>query len=671
VWLIEGLGQARKSGRAASAPQQRDWSAFLVSLVVHLGILISLGLVPVALEERTEAVVVSATPPAEQTELEVPDEFRFSSRPTEEIGANSVLGDLMAISMAPVVAETTIIPSRPETVTDVEHPQIQLNEIFDLPTGLRYNENLAVKGLAGEGTTGAIGAIDRITHEILLSLEERKTLVVWLFDQTASLIPQRKAIRDRFERIYKELGIIEATSNEAFVKHDDKPLLSAVVAFGEGVHFITKKPTDDLAELKKAVMDVPNDSSGVENTFTAIHEAAKRFGEYRYTTSERSEPERNVMIVVFSDEAGEDQEKKAEEAIRLCRRLAMPVYVIGVPAPFGRKETRMKWVDPDPNYDQTPTWGRVEQGPESLLPEQIKLGFSGIYDDEEPIDSGFGPYLLTRMCVETGGIYFAVHPNRDVGRPVGRNETAPYSAYLRNFFDSEVMRRYRPEYVSVGEYQKRLNQNKARWVLVQAANASQVNQMRDPRLEFVKTEEAAFANALSAAQQAAAALEPRINNLYELLRQGEAEREKETVPRWQAGYDLAMGRVLAVKVRTETYNAMLAAAKRGLKFTNERNNTWLLKPSNEISAGSQYVKLAERAKMYLTRVVKEHPKTPWAMLAERELKDPMGWAWDEKFTDISPPRPNVAANVNVNATPRNDQKKMLPPAKKLRPPPKL
>jgi hypothetical protein len=59
------------------------------------------------------------------------------------------------------------------------------------------------------------------------------------------------------------------------------------------------------------------------------------------------------------------------------------------------------------------------------------------------------------------------------------------------------------------------------------------------------------------------------------------------------------------------------------------------------------------------------------MLAERELKDPMGWAWDEKFTDISPPRPNVAANVNVNATPRNDQKKMLPPAKKLRPPPKL
>ena len=59
-------------------------------------------------------------------------------------------------------------------------------------TGLHYAENLAVKGAAGEGTTGAVGAIDRITHEILLSLEERKTLVVWLFDQTASLIPHAK-----------------------------------------------------------------------------------------------------------------------------------------------------------------------------------------------------------------------------------------------------------------------------------------------------------------------------------------------------------------------------------------------------------------------------------------------------------------------------------------------
>src|SRR5205814_293126 len=125
----------------------------------------------------------------------------------------------------------------------------------------------------------------------------------------------------------------------------------------------------------------------------------------------------------------------------------------------------------------------------------------------------------------------------------------------------------------------------------QASAMSQLDQMEGPELRFVKTDEAAFANALSEAQQSAARLEPKINQLYEVLRTGEGDREKEETPRWQAGYDLAMGRVLAVKVRTEAYNAMLASAKRGLKPKDPKNNTWTLKPSDEISVGSQLAKL--------------------------------------------------------------------------------
>src|SRR5690606_22675547 len=106
--------------------------------------------------------------------------------------------------------------------------------------------------------------------------------------------------------------------------------------------------------------------------------------------------------------------------------------------------------------------------------------------------------------------------------------------------------------------------------------ASALTPMENPRYRFVKSSEAEFANALSEAQKDAAKLEPKINQLYEHLAQGEADRAKETSLRWQAGYDLAMGRVLAVKVRTEAYNAMLAQAKTGLKFKNEKNNTWVL-----------------------------------------------------------------------------------------------
>jgi hypothetical protein len=646
----------------------RSAVAFLVSFVLHLSIVIALGLWPIAKEPEEAAIVVSSTPIEEMAELKLPEEFVFSELPTQEIGSNSVQGQAAALSMAPVISEVAAIPNRLD-VMPVENARIEINELSLAATGLHYAENLAVKGAAGEGTTGAAGAIDRITHEILLSLEERRTLVVWLFDQTASIVPQRETIRDRFNKIYKELGVVEAAGNETFVKHEAQPLLSSVVGFGSGVKYMTKKPTDSLAELKQAVMEVPNDDSGTENVFSAVFDVAKRYAEYRYAAGESGEPDRNVMIVVFTDEAGTDTQR-AEDTIKMCRRWAMPVYVIGVPAPFGRKETQMKWVDPDPKYDQSPQWGLVEQGPESLLPERIKLSFAGSNEDDLPLDSGFGPYALTRLCSETGGIYFAVHPNRKVNRFVSRGETAQFASHLSHFFDPEVMRRYRPEYVSINEYQKRVSENKARTALVQAATSSaKLTSLENPRLRFVKQDEAEFARELSTAQQAAAALEPKVNAIYQVLQQGENDRDSETVARWQAGYDLAMGRILAVKVRTETYNAMLAAAKRGLKPSDLKNNTWVLQPSDEVSVGSQYAKLAERARMYLNRVVREHPDTPWATLAQRELKDPIGWRWKDSYTDLAA-KAKMVAN-NAKARPQNDQKKMLPKGPPKRPPPKL
>ena len=317
---------------------------------------------------------------------------------------------------------------------------------------------------------------------------------------------------------------------------------------------------------------------------------------------------------------------------------------------------------------QDEQWGVVEQGPESFLPEMVNLKFSGSKEDEAPIDSGFGPYSLTRLCYETGGIYFAVHPNRNVNRDVTRNETALFSSHIKLFFDPETMRKYRPDYVSVGEYQKRVSQNMARKALINAANMQQLGQMDSPTLEFVKSDEAAFATALSNAQQQAAALEPKINGLYETLKLGEGDRDTETVLRWQAGYDLAMGRTLAAKVRTEAYNAMLAAAKRGLKFKDPKNNTWIMVPADEISVGSQYSKLADRAKMYLNRIVTDHAGTPWAALAERELKDPLGWKWDEKHTPTAAERAAMAAaNPPPPANPaRVMLKKPGPPKKPLK-----
>ena len=75
---------------------------------------------------------------------------------------------------------------------------------------------------------------------------------------------------------------------------------------------------------------------------------------------------------------------------------------------------------------------------------------------------------------------------------------------------------------------------------------------------------------------------------------------------------------------------MLAELKRGKNFENPGSSTWELTTSEVTEATSALKKLGEKAKMYLERVVAEHPGTPWAKLAERELQTPFGWKWTER-----------------------------------------
>lgn len=598
------------------SPLEGDTPAWIVSFLVHFGVLVALAIL---CQYRPKQENVLTVTPLDTQEVEQVTEnlTNFENDTTLEVGAASLSGSESAMAMAESLAEQSTISD--EALSD--STDVQVPVLADLSAAPMVSENLLVKGAAGVGATGAAGAVDRLTEEIAESLEDRRTLVVWVLDQSLSMQPQRQAIVDRLDRIYKELGVAD---QKDYSGRNNAPLLASVVAFGKNVKLLTDEPTDDVEEIKQAIRGIENDPSGVEMTFTAIGMVAKKYQHFRTQA-----PRRNVMIIVFSDEVGDDGEQQLDNTLSLCRRYEMPVYVVGIPAPFARREIEVKYVDPDPKFDQEVRWIPVRQGPESLEPEGVRLAFSRGNEDLDHVDSGFGPFALTRLCFETGGIYFTVHPNRGSG---GRRngDVANMSARLDHFFDPSIMRTYQPEYVSVKEYEQKLAHNKARAALVKAATQSQVQPMENPRLEFPKTDEASFKNMLDDAQRAAAKLGPKIDVLYQALKEGEKDRAKLTEPRWQAGYDLAMGRVLAVKVRTEAYNAMLAKAKGGLKFQNAESDTFVLEPADEISVGSAIEKLAKQAREYLTRVAQQHAGTPWALLAERELKEPIGWKWGEK-----------------------------------------
>jgi len=112
---------------------------------------------------------------------------------------------------------------------------------------------------------------------------------------------------------------------------------------------------------------------------------------------------------------------------------------------------------------------------------------------------------------------------------------------------------------------------------------------------------------------------------------------------------------------------MLAQAKAGMSFRKPDSDTWVLRPADEVRVGSRTEKLAKQATEFLERVVQEHPGTPWAFLAQQELRMPLGYVWDEIHTGINdPPPPRPAANNNNRPMPRDEQRRMLGPPKPKR-----
>ncbi len=646
---------------------------WMISLIAHLVLILLIAkLIVPGITDRSLLNLSGETEPLEVIENEevIPD-LEFEDMLADDSGAigeaDAALEDA-ELAMAMVDIETDALEE--DLDLDFSDDGLLATGIEGMADGTEAFAEIATKGNAGTAVAAASGAVDRISAEILQSLESNKTLVVWLFDQSGSLLEQRTQIMNRLDKVYLDLEASGLLGERDQAQLENQRLLTDIIAFGNSVKPMLKQPTPDYAIASKAIGKIKLDTTGVERVMEAVIEAANKYKWMHKIDSETRQRKRNVRFIIVSDEAGDDGDR-TDAAVKICRTNKLPVYVIGVPAPFGRQQTDVKWVDPDPNFDQTPQVAKVNQGPESLMPERLQLDLTGDVGDLEMIDSGFGPFNLTRLCYETGGIYFAVHPNRRSSRGVRWNEVSNYSAFLRHFFDSETMKAYRPDYVSRDAYQSALRESTLRSSLVRAAAFTSAGTLAAPTLRFPKFDEAQFVNSVSRAQRDAAIIEPRLNQLFEILKSGEAARPQEASLRWQAGFDLAIGQALSAKVRAETYNMMLAMVKTRMKFDPPRdkdkrqNNTWLLRPADTVTTGSRSEKMANKAKTYLQRVVTQHPGTPWAMIAKRELEIPIGWTWRQTYT--TPPEQRQPRRRNPSDGNPDPDRRMQP----KRPPPNL
>ena len=437
-------------------------------------------------------------------------------------------------------------------------------------------------------------AVDRIAAEIRDALSLRKTLVVWLIENTSD---SRKLADDATNLIAGQMHELGAGLAN--------PLEMAAIGYGSESTILTPAPTSSADELRQALSAAKSGPGDKVNVLAALKRAADEYLPYRKRGSE-------VLFVLVGTSDAEDL-KSADEPIASLQRAAVQVYGLGPTVPFGA---------PGRGRQQGTVASPGKRQVESLSPERIQLALSGGQSTGDLNDSGYGPFALERICRQTGGTFFRLRQGRAPGWKID-TDTGDISA--------ELSGKYAPDYVSEDEYRRLLAENKCRMALHNAALQPPAEGLPTVRLDFPKPkDEATLAKDVTEAQKKAAEHDLAIQKLYDALVAGEPDRPKLTGARWQAAYDLAMGQVLAAKARLDGYNAMLAILKQGKNFANPDSTRWVLEPADEIAASSALDKMAKNSRTYLNRVVTEHPGTPWAEIAQRELRYPAGWKLVER-----------------------------------------
>lgn len=544
--LSEEEQSPRAEAPVAARPASTRWIGLGLSALLHVWLLGTLGgmafesrryQTPLAVETVFDNVLAPVKEPDEvKYELANPgEEERSQNTTTNAASIGRVLSDVAKQEAAPITLRDYVgtAPSRP---------------MFDIPEGLRVSDKVVVQGTTGEGMIQLDGALDRVTWEVSKHLQEKRVLLVWLIDASGSLNKQREAVAKRLRRIYGELNALE--KQEQFAKQD-RPILTGVVSFGQQTNFLMREPTDDFQQIQDTILNAPNDPSGAENVFGAVTQIIDRWHKYRIDQGRR------ILIVTVTDEAGDDHGTPLDLAIAKCRRYGAVAYVLGPASPFGKRAGYVPYVAPE---DKKTYYLPVDLGPESVVVENVDIPFWYDGPQYENMSSGFGPYALSRLVKETGGVYFTTQMTTMAGlQTVGT-------------YDPHLMKAYEPDY-RYGSPQEFLNdmaKHPVRAAVFAMAQYSQTTSLKangTPQMSF-RLQPNNFRRVFDEAQKSAAISSLAIDSiLAQMPPNAEKGYDSETSLRWRLAFSLNYGRLLAQKVRALEYNTALAQLKTSPKRT--------------------------------------------------------------------------------------------------------
>ena len=644
------------------------WQWF-VSLILHVAVLAILAIISIPTGVGSNSLDVFAE--MAESEPFIPDSVDV----VFDLDASTPIDQLPEESTEPPVAEPldpstlVVLDSRMVDPKDVK-PKEELSNIESMepptePSTPQPRDSNPVgkkKENAIRSVSSVNGVIETIGKDIAASLKGNRTLVVWLFDRSPSLITQRAQILEQLTKVYSGMGGLSLENKVAFADHSKKALLTQVAVFGQDYEQALTTPVSTFEPVERSIRRIVRDDSGIENVMRGVQKVVSKYRGLSRLDRDKGIRKCNVVIVVITDEAGDDIDQ-VEETIEACQRAKMPVYVIGVPAPFGEQESIVKWTDPDiPNAPTVPAV--VTQGPESLVYERVASScrlepLEDTYAARRalfppPVDSGFGPYALTMLSRETGGIFFAVHPNRE-GSPQGWGSVANFASHLTKFYSPDVMKDYGPDYLPAKDFFDLVDQQPIRRATIDAAKRSTSGELILRTKRFFGKDR--FNRQIAAAQREAEDYAKRLSNVYDDLKSVESQLDYEASKRWRANYMLAMANVEGSLARLYSWMALLEMLdSRQPSFDmhdqSRTNNFWIISESNELLKDERVYSMVAAVKNRCKKIIEQHAGTPWATAAQWEMNVPFGFQASQYYQPPTPKTPGPRTPTPTQNQPR-------------------
>jgi len=592
-------------------------ASFLISMIVHALFIFVLGIMNFAEKPTAALELVVVEPEPEERirpfEIELDEldkivkEMTVAKLSVQEMGLQ---GSKQASVKAP---EFDMVPleSLESPIMDIDSDILLTKDtdslIEDMPLGTIGSVQAVVSDYQE--------AMDQISQELIWMLSDSPVLVIWLFDQSESMIDDRQLIQKRIHRIYGEVGLSEYARDEA--------LTTAVASFGKGYTLHTRAPTNEQDDIDQAISEVPTDPSGMEMFSSAVIQSIKLHR--RYARIAR----RKIALIVVTDESGntKDNNQQLESAISIAQATDTRVFVLGREAVFGYPFAHVRWIHPERgSFHLLP----VDRGPEAAVVEQLQT--DGFGKRTDAMASGFGPFEQVRLARETNGIFFLLP-----GEEENVNE------FIDRRYIPERINLYRPNLKSRVEQVEAIKIDPLKTLVTKIIyDLNPYQQEVADVIEIQQSFSSEFAVFRTQARRQQAKMITYIQYLDKAIDAAEKNRvlrDESTSLRWQANYDLLYGQLLAYRARAYEYGAYLANfLKDPPKMEPQPEymefRGWRLRTADELAAPEKTKSDIDLSTDVLKHVMQQHAGTPWATRAAWEIKRGFGVELQPVYVDL-------------------------------------